>query len=140
MAEDTFKVKVVTPEGISLEESAEFVSFNSMSGQVGVLESHSELATQLKPGALVVRKSNSEETTYFVASGYAHVRNNELSILTPYLETQSDIDESRAKEAKQRAEKHLYASSGEDSSSVDRGRALLAMLRSEERLFVKSQK
>ncbi len=139
MVEDTFKLKVVTPDGISLEETAEFVQFNSTSGEVGILESHSELATQVKPGALVVRKSETDQTVYFIASGYAHVRNNEVSILTPYLEKQSDIDKSRAKESQKRAEERLYAPFTEESN-INRSRALLAMLRSQERLFVKAQK
>ena len=137
MAEGMVNVKVITPDGVSLEETAEFVRFNTKSGEVGILESHSSLATQLSPGALFIRKSVSEEEVYFLSSGYAHVRNNELSILTPYLERQSDIDKKRAKGSQERAKEHLYLPQGSD---VDRNRALLSMLRSQERLFVSAQK
>ena len=135
MAEEKFKIKVVTPEGIKLYDIVEFVSFNSETGEVGVLASHTSLGTKLKPGRLLLKKGDSDSISYFVASGYAHIRDHELSILTPYIESCEDIDMPRAEEAKVRAEKRLKS----DESNVDRGRALLAMLRAQERLFVKAQ-
>ena len=50
MAENTFKVSIITPERTFYEGEATMVEFNTVEGQIGVLPKHIPLTTVIAPG------------------------------------------------------------------------------------------
>ena len=129
---NAFPVKVVTPDGTALEvEGVEFLKLPSVTGEVGVLPSHSPSLVKLSPGEVQCRV-NEEDNSYFVAEGLAHLLPDKVLVLAPFIDSASSIDVDRAKAAKKRAEDLL--SSKDDS--VERDRARLALIRAEARLRI----
>lgn len=129
---NAFPVKVVTPDGTALEvDGVEFLKLPSVSGEVGVLPSHSPSLVKLSPGEVQCRVRE-EENSYFISEGLAHLLPDQVLVLAPFIDSASSIDVDRAKAAKKRAEDLLSSK----DSSVDRDRARMALLRAEARLRI----
>lgn len=126
-----FQLRVVTPEGSVLDERATFVKFNATGGEIGILPNHSPLLAKIQPGELEVR-SGERTTHYLITSGIAEVMQDEVTILTPYLEHGTDIDLDRAKSAEKRAMKRLNTR----PSDTDISRATDALARAKSRIYL----
>jgi F-type H+-transporting ATPase subunit epsilon len=73
---------VVTPEKAVLDELVDYVALPMFDGELGVLPGRAALIGRLGPGELRVRRGN-DVTRYFVDGGFAQVRDNIVSVLTP---------------------------------------------------------
>ena len=129
--ENTVTLKVVTPEGIALEEEMEFGRFPGKAGELGVYPSHSATLTELKEGFITVKTEKSTDY-FFISKGYLHIRPDHVLLMTPTIERQTEIDKERAESSKKRAEERLNPHS--DASTLDKDRARQSLLRAEERL------
>ena len=63
----------------------------SYEGQMGILKDHIPLITFLRPGLIVVRHKN-EENTFFVEEGTVEFANNNLLILSSSVKKIEDLD------------------------------------------------
>ena len=82
---------VVTPERAVLDEPADFVALPLYDGELGVLPGRAPLIGRLGAGELRLRRG--EEThRYFVDGGFAQVRANVVTVLTPHALRAEDID------------------------------------------------
>ena len=92
------KCVVVTPERVVLDEEAEFVALPMYDGELGVLPGRAPLIGRLGPGELRVRQG---ETTRrcFVDGGFAEVRNDVVTVLTPRALKVEEIDVAAARAA-----------------------------------------
>src|SRR5947209_5352263 len=132
---ETFQLEIVTPEKKVVETAAEEVQIPGKNGYLGVLPGHAPLITELAVGEITYREQAGEQRLA-VAWGFAEVLPNKVTILAESAERPSEIDVSRARKAKERAEQRL--TSGETSVDVDR--ALDALHRAETRIEVASEK
>ena len=132
---ETLKLEIVTPEKKVVETAAEEVQIPGKNGYLGILPGHAPLITELAAGVLTYRTSGGEERLA-VAWGFAEVLPDKVTVLAETAEKASEIDASRAGEAKQRAEQRL--ASGD--SEVDVDRALGALQKAEARLEVATGK
>jgi F-type H+-transporting ATPase subunit epsilon len=73
---------VVTPERAVLDEAAEFVVLPMYDGELGVLTGRAPLIGRLGYGELRIRRGT-ETQRFFVDGGFAQVRDNTVSVLTP---------------------------------------------------------
>jgi F-type H+-transporting ATPase subunit epsilon len=82
---------VVTPERAVLDEPVDFVALPLYDGELGVLPGRAPLIGRLGYGELRIRRG---ETTrrYFVDGGFAQVRNNVVTVLTPRAIRAEDIN------------------------------------------------
>jgi F-type H+-transporting ATPase subunit epsilon len=73
---------VVTPERAVLDEAADFVALPMYDGELGVLPGRAPLIGRLGYGELRIRHG---ETTrrFYVDGGFAQVRSNVVTVLTP---------------------------------------------------------
>lgn len=103
---DTVKLEIVTPDGTVYSEDVEMVTLPVVEGQIGIMPRHVPLITQLVPGEMIVRKDGRES---FVATGAGliEVTANRVAILTDLAVPADRIDEAKAEEARQRAERRL---------------------------------
>lgn len=127
----TVKLEVVTPDKTVITEDVEMVICPGSEGEFGVLPQHISLLSALKIGSLRYRKDGKDECI-FISGGFADVNNNKCSVLAESAEMAADIDQARAMEAKQRAEKRLV----EHSAELDEVRAEAALRRAIVRLEI----
>lgn len=77
-------------------------------GELGIVPGHTPLLTCLKPGQVrVVRRSGQEEELFYVSGGILEVQRYMVTILSDTALRARDIDEARAVQARQRAERML---------------------------------
>ncbi|RKQ34371.1 F0F1 ATP synthase subunit epsilon [Oceanobacillus halophilus] len=127
----TLTVSVVTPNGPVLEQEYEMVVARAESGEIGILPNHIPLIAPLSIAAVRLKKGN-DERHLAVNGGVMEVSSNQVSILAQSAEKPEDIDEQRAREAKERAERRLQSK----QDNVDYLRAELALRRATNRLNV----
>jgi|TARA_B100001093_G_scaffold365910_1_gene350708 F-type H+-transporting ATPase subunit epsilon len=88
---DNFIVEIISPDKLILRSEAIEVTIPSYEGQMGILKDHIPLITFLRPGLIVVRHKN-EENTFFVEEGTVEFANNNLLILSSSVKKIEDLD------------------------------------------------
>src|SRR5438045_5632644 len=73
---------VVTPERAVLDEAVEFVALPMYDGELGILPGRAPLIGRLGYGELRIRHGEQIQR-YFVDGGFAQVRANVVTVLTP---------------------------------------------------------
>lgn len=124
MADNTFLLKIITPERLFFEGEAEMVEFNTTEGQIGIYKNHVPTTVIISPGILTITMPN-EEKEAALHAGFAEILQNQVTILAEAIEWPDEIDENRAKSAKERAERRLQAK----EAGIDEDRAQIALMR-----------
>jgi len=117
------QVELVTAEGRVLSTEADFVRAPGLAGELGVLPRHIPLMTPLKPGEVLVRNDEHEEFL-FVAGGFLEVLPDKVVILADAAERAEDIDETRAEEARRRAQQFIEQRAAPDAETAEAAAAL----------------
>jgi F-type H+-transporting ATPase subunit epsilon len=73
---------VVTPEQSVLDEPVDFVALPMYDGELGVMPGRAPLIGRLGPGELRTRRGG-QTHRYYVDGGFAQVRANVVTVLTP---------------------------------------------------------
>jgi F-type H+-transporting ATPase subunit epsilon len=89
---------VVTPERAVLDQTVDFVALPMYDGELGVLPGRAPLIGRLGYGELRIRRG-AETQRFFVDSGFAQVRANVVTVLTPRAIRAEDIDPAAAARA-----------------------------------------
>jgi F-type H+-transporting ATPase subunit epsilon len=89
---------VVTPERAVLDEPGDFVSLPMYDGELGVLPGRAPLIGRLGAGELRVRRGE-RTRSFFVDGGFAQVRSNVVTVLTPRAVPAEQIDPNAAAQA-----------------------------------------
>lgn len=132
----TMNVSVVTPDGKVFDGDVEMVSVKTTEGGLGILPNHIPLVTPLTIGTVRIKKG-SEITLVAITGGLMEVRGDQVSILAESAELPSEIDVSRARAAKERAERLIQQAKQDDN---DFKRAEMALKRAINRLNVAEKK
>lgn len=131
MADNLFKLKIITPDRIFYEGDVSLVEFNTTEGEIGVLKGHIPLTVVIAPGILTITEEG-ETKEAALHAGFAEILQDSVVIMAEIVEWPVEIDLERAKEAKERAEDRLRTK-GPD---VDVLRAEMAMQRALARINV----
>jgi F-type H+-transporting ATPase subunit epsilon len=125
----TFRLEIVTPERKVYEKDVNMVVVKGVAGELGILPNHIPLVTPLKIAPVKAKIGNSNE---FIAvhGGFMEVRKDKVVILAEAAELGADIDVSRARMAKERAERRL----AQKQSDINAQRAEMALQRAMSRL------
>src|SRR3972149_10661261 len=91
-------LEFVTPVRAIVHEDVDEVELPGEAGFFGVLPGHAPLLAALKTGALWYRKG-AEKQFAFIASGFAEILPDRVSILAEVAERAEDIDIQRAEAA-----------------------------------------
>ena len=124
-----FKLQVIAPDRVFLEEDAEMIELTTTEGEIGVLRDHIPLTAIVAPGVLRIRKDG-EEKEAALHEGFLEILGDRVIILAESCEWPDEIDINRANEAKIRAERRLKSADAE----INETRAELALRRSLVRL------
>ena len=102
----TLRLEVVTPQRKTYSEDVDMVTIPGVDGEYGVLPLHVPLITALKAGELRIKQGN-QETSLATGGGFAEVMPDRVTILTDAALLETEIDESAAQAAMDRAKAAL---------------------------------
>ncbi len=100
---DKLTLKIITPERIVLDQEVEQVNARAIDGGLEILPNHEPLLTALAVD-VIHWKTGREEHTAAVIGGVMDVNRNEVTVLSDMAELDTEIDEARAHQRKERAE------------------------------------
>lgn len=123
-------LEIITPEKPIFKDSIESVTIPGTQGNFQILKDHAPLISSFEIGIVKV-KNTSAETYYVTSGGTVEVNQNRVLVLADSIEKIGDIDQSRAEEAKKRAEERLKKKNEED---IDEARAKAALNRALNRI------
>ncbi len=103
----TLHVDIVSAEAEIYSGTATMVFAPAEMGEIGITPRHAPLLTRLKPGEIRVQTQGGGEESIFVSGGMIEVQPHVVTVLADTAIRAHDLDEARALEAKERAEKLL---------------------------------
>lgn len=127
MADNTMKVKIMSPERVFYEGEAAFIEFNTTAGVRGIYPKHVPTTMVIQPGVLKIVEAEGEKQAA-LHTGFVEVLQDSIIMLAESVEWPEEIDEKRAEEAKIRAERRI------NDDTQDHNRAELALKRAVLRL------
>ena len=129
--QNLFTLKIVTPDRVFYQGDVSMVEFNTTEGEIGVLKGHVPTTVIIRPGILTITEAE-ETKEAALHAGFAEILQNEVVILAEIIEWPEEIDEERAKRARERAEESLRTKTPE----TDILRAETALQRAMARIHV----
>jgi F-type H+-transporting ATPase subunit epsilon len=96
MAEAHFKLQIVTPEGVQLNESVDELTAPSVAGQFGVLPGHRPMLAALATG-IISYTQNGVVTQVAVGRGYVDINGDRAVVLTDRFSTKASVDPVRVR-------------------------------------------
>jgi F-type H+-transporting ATPase subunit epsilon len=103
----TFDVSLVTPDGPAFEGEAEMIVVPGAAGEIGVLARHAPLIATLKAGETRVYLTRSEIRAYATGPGFFQVQQDRAIALVDDAVLADDIDDGRARQQLETAEREL---------------------------------
>lgn len=114
MADNSFLLKITTPDGKKFEDNVEMANFTLSDGDIGILKGHTPLIGVIEISIMNYKKDGN---FYPIAieGGILQVSQNQVNVLADAFETQEELDYQRALNAKQKAEDNLKTVLDKDS-------------------------
>src|SRR6266702_5641326 len=117
------KVRLVTPDKLLLDATAEAVELPSMSGYLEALYGHAPLLSELGAGEVRLHGGTSGDQRFFVAWGFVEVLPERVTILAETALHPDEIDVAEARQELQQGEK-LWQEAGDDGEKYDEANAV----------------
>ncbi len=115
MAENnSLRVRLVTPDKIFIDGTADSVSLPSRSGYLEVLYAHAPLLAELGPGEVTLHGGDVGDQQLFVAQGFVEVLPDRVTILAESAVPPSEINIAEARQELEHGHQ-LWNEAGEDS-------------------------
>ena len=124
MADNSFKIAIITPERTFYEGEATMVEFNTVVGEIGVLPGHIPLTTVIAPGICTITEAGGKKQAA-IHAGLAEILPDKVTLLAEIAEWPDEIDLDRARKAEDRARQRLA-----DKDKWDSMRAEVALKKS----------
>jgi F-type H+-transporting ATPase subunit epsilon len=117
-------VRLVTPDRILLDATAEAVELPSMSGYLEALYGAAPLLAELGAGEVRLHGGTSGDQKFFVAWGFVEVLPERVTILAETALHPNEIDRAEAQQELQEGEK-LWQEAGDDGEKYDEANAMM---------------
>jgi F-type H+-transporting ATPase subunit epsilon len=104
-----FSVSLVTPDGAAYEGDAEMIIVPGAAGEIGVLARHAPLIATLKAGSTRVHVEGTQVLEFATGPGFFQVLQDRTIALVDAAVKADEIDEARAREQLEAAQKELDA-------------------------------
>jgi F-type H+-transporting ATPase subunit epsilon len=117
-------VRLVTPDRILLDATAEAVELPSMSGYLEALYGAAPLLAELGAGEVRLHGGTSGDQKFFVAWGFVEVLPERVTILAETALHPNEIDRAEAQQELQEGEK-LWQEAGDDGEKYDEANAIV---------------
>ena len=112
----TIRCEIVSQDRLVYEGDVDIVVLPGSAGEMGILPHHAPLLTTLKYGFIKVRQQGKEDI-FAVAGGVAEVQPQIVTVLADAAENIEEIDETRAEQARERAQEMLAKGIPADSDA-----------------------
>ena len=116
-------VRLVTPDRVLLDATAEAVELPAMSGYLEALYGAAPLLAELGAGEVRLHGGSSGDQKFFVAWGFVEVLPDRVTILAETALHPNEIDVSEAQKELQQGEK-LWGEAGDDGERYDEANAI----------------
>ena len=110
---DQLQVRLVTPERILVDTTADAVDLPSRSGYLEVLFGHAPLLAELGAGEVRIHGGSAGEQTFFVAWGFVEVLPDRVTILAQNAIKPEEIDTGEAEQQLESGHK-MWDEAGDD--------------------------
>jgi F-type H+-transporting ATPase subunit epsilon len=117
-------VRLVTPDRILVDATAEAVELPSMSGYLEALYGAAPLLAELGAGEVRLHGGSSGDQKFFVAWGFVEVLPERVTILAETAMHPDEIDRAEAQQELQEGEK-LWEEAGDDGNKYDEANAIM---------------
>jgi F-type H+-transporting ATPase subunit epsilon len=117
------KVRLVTPDRVLLDATAEAVELPSMSGYLEALYGAAPLLAELGAGEVRLHGGTSSDQKFFVAWGFVEVLPERVTILAETALHPNEIDVAEARKELAEGEK-LWNEAGDDGQKYDEANAI----------------
>jgi F-type H+-transporting ATPase subunit epsilon len=117
-------VRLVTPDRILLDATAEAVELPAMSGYLEALYGAAPLLAELGAGEVRLHGGTSGDQKFFVAWGFVEVLPERVTILAETALHPDEIDRTEAQQELQEGEK-LWQEAGDDGEKYDEANAVM---------------
>src|ERR1700678_2150910 len=117
-------VRLVTPDRVLLDATAEAVELPSMSGYMEALYGAAPLLAELGAGEVRLHGGTSGDQKFFVAWGFVEVLPERVTILAETALHPEEIDKAEAQRELQEGEK-LWQEAGDDGEKYDEANAII---------------
>jgi len=121
----SIQCEIVSQDRLLYEGEVDIIVAPGTEGELGILPNHAPLLTALGYGVLRIRRGESEQI-FTIAGGFMEVRPDSVTVLADVGERVEEIDETRAEQARARAQALIEQGPGPD---LDQYLALEASLR-----------
>ncbi len=120
---NSFRLQIVTPEGLKLDSEAEALLLRTTDGYVSIRAKHTDYIATLDIGMVTVTVDGQERKAA-CGGGFLTVSHGEARLVATSFEYAEDIDVARARAAKERAEAQIAAA--KDASVIELAKVKLA--------------
>ena len=120
---NSFRLQIVTPEGLKLDSQAEALLLRTTEGYVSIRAGHTDYLALLDIGMVTVTVDGKERKAA-CSGGFLSVERGEVRLMASAFEYAEDIDTARAIAAKKRAEAQLTAD--KDAGHIELAKVKLA--------------
>lgn len=124
-------VRLVTPDRVLLDATAEAVELPAMSGYIEALYGHAPLLGELGAGEVRLHGGTSGDQKFFVAWGFVEVLPERVTILAETALHPNEIDRAEAEQELREGER-LWKEAGDEGDKYDEANAVTR--RAEEKL------
>ncbi|MEX0777981.1 MAG: ATP synthase F1 subunit epsilon [Phycisphaeraceae bacterium] len=127
---DTLHCTIVTPERQALDEEVVYVSLPAWDGLQGIAPLRAPILVKLGDGVLRVDLPGGQSRSFFIAGGFAQMKDNWLSILTSEAITPDEVNRQDIQASLKEAEARQASTTEEveqRSRQINRARALLSL-------------
>ena len=85
-------IELVSPDKEHYIGTISMVVLPGEEGDFSVLPDHAPIITYLRPGKITIIEDQGNEQSYFVASGFVKVDNNNCKVLVDYIKNKEDLN------------------------------------------------
>ena len=91
MADNTFELKIITPERKFYDEQVTMVEFNTSEGEIGIYKNHVPTTVIIKPGILRITNGD-EQKVAALHAGFVEILGDKVTVLAEVIEWPEEID------------------------------------------------
>jgi F-type H+-transporting ATPase subunit epsilon len=122
---DQLKVRLVTPDRILVDQTADAVEVPGKSGYFEVLYGHAPMLSEIGAGEVRLHGGDGGDQRYVVARGFVEVLPERVTILAESAQKPEEIDTGAVQEQLQRGEK-LWNEAGDDAEKYAHANEVIA--------------
>ena len=130
---NTFHLDVLTPYKKYMSKDIAFLHVRNDDAVLGILPGHAPIITSVSISEMMIKDEEGKETLFAIGGGLLSIKDNVATLMVNSIESQDEIDFSRAEQAKARAMARLETK----LQNIDVERAQLALLRATVRISLK---